>query len=61
MKNTGIIKSAITSPIPLELAYRAPAALDQRGTYVSNPDRPEFLDLESTETQIEFAQLLMSI
>ena len=35
MKGNGIIRNAVTSNLPRELAYRVPAASDQRGTYVA--------------------------
>jgi hypothetical protein len=64
MKSTGIIRNAIISNLPLELAYREPAVSDQRGMYVVEvlayrpPYRQEFGDPEVPENRIEFAQLL---
>jgi hypothetical protein len=64
MKSTGIIRNAITSNLPLELAYREPAVSGQRATYVAEQPafRPSYRSEigypAMPENRIEFAQLL---
>ena len=60
MKSTDIIRNAITSNLPLELAYLEPAVSDQSRTHVAELPayRPEFDDPEEAENCLELAQLL---
>ena len=52
MTSTGIIRNAIISNLPLELAYREPAVSDQRRTHVAEllAYRREFGDPEVLKT-----------
>jgi hypothetical protein len=58
MKSKGIVRSAVTSNLPLELSFREPVVSGQAETYHGELPIYELHDRELQEPGIEFAQLL---
>jgi hypothetical protein len=58
MKSKGIVRSAVTSNLPLELSYREPVISGQAEIYHDKLPIYQLHDRELQEPRIEFAQLL---
>ena len=60
MKSTAILRNAIASNFPLELAYREATVSGQHRTYIAETlsYQPDFSGPEVPENRIELAQFL---